>query len=101
MPAPRHILILIHSLGGGGAERVSVNLAATWAAAGDRVTIATLKGAEPISYEIPEGVRLLPLDVAGETHGTVGAILANLRRVRRVRRLLREERPDIAIGMMT
>lgn len=101
MHAPRHILILIHSLGGGGAERVSVNLAATWAAAGDRVTIATLKGPEPIPYDLAEGVRLLPLDVAGDSSGPLGALIANFRRVRRVRRLLREERPDVAIGMMT
>jgi len=41
------LLFFIHSLSGGGAERVTVNLANHWAAKGWQITIVTLA---PLSF---------------------------------------------------
>lgn len=102
MPAERRkILILIHSLGGGGAERVTVNLASTWAEAGDQVVIATFDGDSNIAYTLPPGIRHLPLDIAGDSRSSLSALVENVARIRHLRRLFRREKPDIVIGMMT
>ncbi len=94
------IAILIHSLGGGGAERVTVNLAWRWAEAGDEVVVLTLSDAAP-RYSLHPRVRIVPLGLAAQGGGALRAMAANLRRVLKIRAALRRERPDIAIGMMT
>lgn len=100
MIPPRHILILIHSLGGGGAERVTLDLAGNWAANGNRVTILTMMGDASAVYGLPPGVRHLPLGLAGASRGAVAALVANIRRLRALRRRLQDEAPDIVLGMM-
>jgi glycosyltransferase involved in cell wall biosynthesis len=97
----RKILILIHGLGGGGAERVTVNLAGIWASAGDDVVIATFEDMDEIAYVLPPGVRHVKLGIAGASGSATLALVGNIRRISRLRLLLREETPDIAIGMMT
>lgn len=95
--APR-ILIFIHSLHGGGAERVAVDLAGHWVAAGHEVMIVTQAAGE--AYAVPPGVqrRVLGTDGAG---GGLRGLLANLRRVRALRAVLRDFRPDLVLGIMT
>lgn len=101
LQAVRHILILIHSLGGGGAERVTINLARQWVAAGNKVTIVTLEDASGKAYELPSEVRYFPLDMASHSGSMLSGMINNVRRARRLRTLLRYEAPDIVIGMMT
>lgn len=97
----KKILFLIHSLHGGGAERMTLNLAGRWAAAGCDVVVATFESVDQVRYVVPAGVRTLSLDASGPSSGLLSALKGNLRRISRVRRLLRRERPDVAIGMMT
>jgi glycosyltransferase involved in cell wall biosynthesis len=94
-----NILIIIHSLACGGAERETAHLARLWASAGDTVTVATISGDEPFNNPAPS-VRLERLGLAGPSHGPVDAILSNLRRIRAVRALIRRVKPDVTIGMM-
>ena len=94
-------MIVIHSLKGGGAERVAVNLAADWVARDCRVTLVTQTGTATDAYALHAGVRRVALGTAGDAGGRLGGLCANLRRVRRLRRLVRRERPDILLGMMT
>jgi glycosyltransferase involved in cell wall biosynthesis len=96
-----HLLFLIYSLGGGGAERVTVNLANHWIAQGHRVTIATLAGGDEPSYRLASGVERIHLDIARETQTSLEAVTGVLRSVIAVRRMLKRERPHAAIGMMT
>ncbi|AZY51463.1 glycosyltransferase family 4 protein [Bordetella avium] len=95
--ARRRILIFIHSLHGGGAERVAVDLAGHWVRAGHEVMILTQ--AEGDAYPIPEGVLRQVLGTDGR--GGARGILDNVRRVRALRAVLRQFRPDIVLGMMT
>jgi glycosyltransferase involved in cell wall biosynthesis len=97
-----HILFLIYSLAGGGAERVTVNLANHFVSNGHRVTIATLTDKDiPDKYALDEQVKRVWLGLAEEGRSLIhsGALL--FRRVSTVRKLLRAEAPDAAIGMMT
>jgi len=101
MSEHRHIAVIIHSLGGGGAERTLVDLASAWRARGDLVTIITLSDAKDDAYVLHPAINRLTLDVAGSSDGFLQALLANAKRVMRLRRVIKSTRPDVLIGFMT
>lgn len=94
-------MIVIHSLAGGGAERVAADLSAYWVVRGYRVSVVTQQGPETDAYPLHAGVARHVLGMAGESLGRMGAAVINLRRVWRLRALIRRERPTIILGMMT
>lgn len=97
----RRILIFIHSLSSGGAERVAANLSRYWAEQGQKVTIVTLAGTEQDFYSLDPRVQRIALNLAGESENLGAALVANLRRIRMLRRILRREQPDVVLSMMT
>ena len=98
--SPKRIMLVIHSLLGGGAERVTVSLANAWSARGDSVDIVTF-GTEETSYPVSPAVRLTGLCTAARSEGFVSGLLGNFRRLLALRREIRLKRPDIVIGMMS
>ena len=97
---PQRVLLFIHSLHGGGAERVAVDLSAHWARAGRDVMVVTQAGKEDDAYALDPKVSRAVLNTVGEGGGLRG-IWSNVRRVRALRRVIREFHPDIVLGMMT
>jgi glycosyltransferase involved in cell wall biosynthesis len=95
------LLFLIHSLASGGAERVTANLANHWARVGHEVVIVTIEHAGLDHYTLAPSVRRVALGLAGDSAGSLAALGGNLQRVRAVRHVLKQERPDVAIAMMT
>jgi glycosyltransferase involved in cell wall biosynthesis len=95
------ILIFISSLKGGGAERVTVNIADYWACKGWAVTVVTLASSTLDFYMLHPAVRRIPLDMEGDSVNVADGFWQNLRRVMALRRVLRTIKPDIALGMMT
>ena len=95
------LLIFIHSLSAGGAERVTANLANYWADMGWALTIVTMTGRERDFYELHPDIRRIALRVDADSVNTFAAIRHNLRRVRVLRAVLRREKPDVALGMMS
>jgi glycosyltransferase involved in cell wall biosynthesis len=98
---PQHILFLIQSLGGGGAERVTANLANHWAEAGWTVTIVTMAGLNEDVYDLDPRIRRIALDLARDSQSVMASLWNNLRRVAAVRRTLRLERPEVALALMS
>lgn len=96
-----NLLIFIHSLHSGGAERVTANLANHWAAKGWQVTVVTLTPATLDFYQLAPDVKRIALNVASESGGALSAIVNNLRRIRALRRVLQQVRPDVALAMMS
>lgn len=96
-----HVLIVIHSLGGGGAERVAVDLSRYWLAQGRRVTLATWADATHDVYPVPAGVNRVVLGLTSAGTHAVGGLGRNLRKVWRLRRLIRQAQPQVVVGMMT
>ncbi|MDF3861509.1 glycosyltransferase family 4 protein [Achromobacter denitrificans] len=97
---PLRVLLFIHSLHGGGAERVAADLSAHWAGMGRDVMVVTQAGVEGDVYALHPKVRREVLHTAGEGGGLRG-IWSNVQRVRALRRVVRAFRPDIVLGMMT
>ena len=98
---PPHLMIVIHSLSGGGAERVAADLSAYWVQRGYQVTLVTQAAAGADVYPLHPSVKRYALGTAAFSSGKFSAIVANLRRVWALRRLIKRERPTIVLGMMT
>jgi glycosyltransferase involved in cell wall biosynthesis len=96
-----HLMIVIHSLHGGGAERVTVDLSEFWRARGYEVTVVTQAGPEHDAYQLHADVRREVLGTAGASGNKLKALYSNLRRLWRLRRLIRKYQPTIILGMMT
>ena len=95
-----HVLFTIHSLSGGGAERVTITLANYWAGKGWRVTIVTMVGKDSDFYVLDDRINHIALDLVYSSSTILHSVYHNLVRVRALRAVLRSEKPDVAIAMM-
>lgn len=95
------ILFFIYSLSCGGAERATANLANYWAERDWDVGIVTLAAETQDFYALHPKVRRIALRLTQESPNPVWGAINNMRRVMAFRKVLREERPDVAVGMMT
>lgn len=95
------LLFFIHSLEGGGAQRVVVNLADHFAKLGWKVWLVTLTNTADDAYAVGGNIERIALDLAGESATPMAGLLQNLRRIRALRGILRQTRPDVAVSMMT
>lgn len=96
---PSHVVLVISSLGPGGAERVMSIMANYWAERGWRIDLLTLDdGGRAPHYSLHSDIVHRPLGVAGGSVNLASAILGNLQRVRKLRRVIRERAPDAVIS---
>lgn len=98
--AARHVMLVIASLAGGGAERVASLLAAGFHQQGRRVTLVTLLGRDLDFFTLPPGVDRFALDMPGHSPNLLAGIFSNFRRIRALRRTIRDARPDVVIAFM-
>lgn len=94
-------MIVIHSLRGGGAERVAVDLSAYWQRLGYEVSLVTQMPKKSDAYKVPSGVKRYVMGLAHETGGGFRGMVANWRRMRRLRKLIKRHQVDCVLGMMT
>ena len=94
------IFFYIHSLTGGGAERVTASLARHLADQGHEVGVITMTPEERDFYPLDPRVRRITLALAGTNRG-LGKLTANFCRWRALRRTLKSERPVVVVAMMT
>lgn len=91
------INLVCYSLHGGGAERVTVNLADAWAKQGHEVVITLCTPAEEIEYHPDPRVTV---DSIGKPPAPLGApIVSTLWRLAALRRHLRRNGADIVVAM--
>lgn len=94
------LLIYIHSLENGGAERVVANLANYWASIGWELTLVTVAARGSDFYVLDPAVERVALDLADSRPGLLAGIVRTVRRVRALRRVLRTVRPEVALSAM-
>lgn len=94
--SPMHLLLVISSLGGGGAERVMSRLADGWAASGVRVTLATFESASRDFYRVHETVARLSF--VDETKNQKSRLPGSIRRTRWLRGVMQQSHPDAVIS---
>ena len=92
------ISCVIHSLNGGGAERVMAGLSSRLQAKGHAVTLITLDDARCDRHEVDPRVSRRPLDVMRHSRSKFAAIANNFRRVHAVRKAIRDSQPDVVLS---
>lgn len=85
----RRITMVIHALGGGGAERIFCRLATHWAEIGCDVTVITLDTAQSDVFHLPLSVRRVELGLIRQSHTVWQRLHNTLVRVRRLRAAIR------------
>jgi glycosyltransferase involved in cell wall biosynthesis len=96
-----NVLIYIHSLACGGAERFVVTLSNYWAQKGWTITIVTAESRELDFFALAPQVQRIELGLAGSSTGLFHGMVQNFRRVLALRRVIRKVRPTVALGVMS
>ncbi len=96
----KHVLFLIPSLAGGGAERVTVNLANYWAGKGWRVAIVTLAAVAQDAFALDPSITLIPLNLTDPNRSIVAKVFRNFKRMMALRKVLFDIQPDVAVAVM-
>ena len=94
------LLIYIHSLENGGAERVVANLANHWTSLGWAVTVVTVAPRARDFYVLDPGVGRRCLDLTGRGGGVLAGVVRTARRACALRRVLRDVQPTVALSAM-
>jgi glycosyltransferase involved in cell wall biosynthesis len=95
------IAVVIHSLGSGGAERISTYLSNYWHSKGVEMHLITIAESEADFFALHPGVNRHSLALASSSINLKQAICANYSRIRKIRKIFKVIKPDIIIGMMT
>jgi glycosyltransferase involved in cell wall biosynthesis len=95
------LVLVIPTLGGGGAERVMATLANAWVAEGAAVTLITLTPGDRDKYPLHAAVQRVGLDVAAPSPHVLAALRNNALRWRTLRRALRVAQPDVIVSFTT
>lgn len=99
--APRDgLAIVINDLGGGGAQRVLVNLLKDWSVSGGAITLITYAGEDTDFYPVPAGVRRVVLGGDTESPTLIHALRNNMLRVWRLRRALKDSRARTVLSFI-
>ncbi len=94
------LTLVISSLGGGGGERIMLDLARGWIGRGHEVEVITLSAPDTDVYPLPAGVRRVALDCMGSAGGRLAAPWRVLRRLQLIRSAIRASAPDVVIAFM-
>lgn len=99
MPA-LNVVIVISSIGGGGAERVAVDLANYLNTSGCRVTLVTLSGNDPDSFVPAEGIGRMRLEIRRPARSTWETVRSAVWRLRLMRKSIRSLEPDVVVSFI-
>ncbi len=96
-----NIVIFIHSLNFGGAERVAAHMASYWAQAGHITTVLTIAPMDKNQYKLPKEVRIRSINHEIKSTGIISAAQNNLVRIWKIRNSIKELDADVVVSMMT
>jgi GalNAc-alpha-(1->4)-GalNAc-alpha-(1->3)-diNAcBac-PP-undecaprenol alpha-1,4-N-acetyl-D-galactosaminyltransferase len=92
------ITCIIHSLDGGGAERVMAALASSLVGRNHKVTLITLDDGKRDRYDVAAEVQRLTLDLMYCRRGVISGVTGNARRVARLRKAISASRPEVVLS---
>ncbi|GIW95881.1 MAG: glycosyl transferase [Pirellulaceae bacterium] len=90
----RRLTLVIHSLEGGGAERIAAWMANHWCEQGDQVTLITLAAVGTDQYRVAAGVRRIGLNLLSVSRNSFQAVARNLLRVKRLAAAIADSQPE-------
>ena len=96
-----NIVLFIHSLGDGGAERVCSYIANYLSGPGHDVVLVTIDGFSENDYQLDPRVRRVSLDMAKQSDNVVDAVVSNSKLVVKLKAVLRDCQADAVLSFMT
>ncbi len=96
----QRVVVVIGSLGGGGAERVAVDLCRSLSVAGKHVTLLTLTGDDPDVYTVPSSVRRERLEIRRPATSTFDTIQFSLSALAKIRRRILSLNPNVVVSLV-
>src|SRR5258705_5372506 len=96
----KHIVLVVSSLGGGGAERVVVDAAGYFVARGRRVTVLTLDGDSRDSYALPSAINRVRINIMWPSRGLWNRTRSAFRRLALIRQAVRGLDPDVVVSFI-
>jgi glycosyltransferase involved in cell wall biosynthesis len=94
------ILVYLHSLQSGGAERVASNLANNWAVRGWHIAVLTNTLPHTDFYSLDPRILRACLNLNSKSNGPVSAIVSNIRRIVAVRNEVLRFKPNMVLAFM-
>jgi glycosyltransferase involved in cell wall biosynthesis len=89
---------VIHSLNGGGAERVMARLVSMLSDRGHDVTLITLDDGASDRHEVGPKVQRVHLNVMGDSRNKLAGLIATVNRVKALRTAMKRSRPDVVLS---
>jgi GalNAc-alpha-(1->4)-GalNAc-alpha-(1->3)-diNAcBac-PP-undecaprenol alpha-1,4-N-acetyl-D-galactosaminyltransferase len=94
------ITLVVASLGGGGAERVAVDLSRYLRDSGREIALVTLNGDDPDAYLVPDGIRRERLDIRRAAASPLDSIRFTADHLAAMRRRIVSTRPDAVVSFL-
>ncbi len=94
------VALFIHSLRGGGAERVTALLANHWATEGMEISVFTVRPAESGEHLLSSKVKRFSLNFHRSSPNPIDGMWNNQKEILMLRRIIMQEKPVVAISMM-
>lgn len=95
------VVLVVHSLGAGGAERVLTRIGEGLMVRGHDVTVLTMDSAASDFYDLHCGVRRVALAVGARPAGFWAGVRHNFRRQAMLRSVLVDLRPDVVVSFVS
>lgn len=96
----QRITLVISSLGGGGAERVAVDLCRALADAGRDVDVLTLSGEDPDAYDLPSIAHRKRIEIRRSAKSKFESIKFTIGHLMEMRRSILALKPDIVVSFI-
>ena len=100
MGCAQRIVLVIGSLGGGGAERVLVDLANYLVSVDRDVAVLTIVSGDEDVYELDGRVMRLRIDIRRDSKNLAGSVIRELSGLRRIRSAIWSFRPDTVVSFI-
>lgn len=94
-----NLVLVISSLGSGGAERVLSGMASYWSEAGNDVTLLTYSNSDDF-YPVSKGVKRIKLGLMHESKGIFDSIFYFLLRLYALRKAISSCKPDCVVSFI-
>ncbi|MGH8414271.1 MAG: glycosyltransferase family 4 protein [Gammaproteobacteria bacterium] len=95
------IMLVVHSLERGGAERVMSNMANYWVDHGHNVSLVTFENRDKDGYALNSGINRVALEMTGRSQNVLIGFVSNIRRIMKLRSVTRQIKPDVVISFTT
>lgn len=95
------LVVVIESMGGGGAQQVVASLLRHWCLAGREIHLVTFQGSDTDAFDVPLQVKRHFVNGTMLSHNLMSGIVSNIRRIKALRAAIRESGAPVVLSFIT